>query len=255
MALRGGAPELNPAWFETFFDGLALDMWRAAVSPEQTAAEAAFVARALELRAGERVLDVPCGGGRLSIELTRSYGVHCTGLDISRGFIAEARKSSPGGDWLEGDMRRLPWHGHFDAVMCWGNSFAYFDYANCLEFLGGVAGALKPGGRFILDSGAISESILPVLPVERKMKIGDIDFHSTNRYDAIDGRMDITYTFSRGAEREVKPIHQWVHSAAEVRRMLERSGLELTGAYGGIDGSPYELRSPRLLAVSKRILA
>lgn len=95
-------------------------------------------------------------------------------------------------------MRKLSWRCRFDSAYCWGNSFGYFDHDNCQRFLEAIASALKPGGRFILESGAVSESILPVLPPERKLRIGDLDFLSRNTYDAAEGRMDITYTFTRG---------------------------------------------------------
>lgn len=149
-------------------------------------------------------------------------------------------------------MRDLPWPARFDAAYCWGNSFGYFDHDNCRRFLHGVASALKPGGRFILESGAVSESILPVLQPERTLRIGDLDFLSRTSYDALDGRMDITYTFVRGEQREVKPIHQWVHSAAELRRMLSSAGLDLVSAFGDVEGTPYALGSPRLILLARR---
>ena len=55
---------MNPNWFETFFDGLALDMWRGAITPEITAREVDFLAERLALQPGMSVLDVPCGNGR-----------------------------------------------------------------------------------------------------------------------------------------------------------------------------------------------
>jgi cyclopropane fatty-acyl-phospholipid synthase-like methyltransferase len=241
---------VNPNWFETFFDGLALDMWRGAMTPEHTAREAEFLVGKLELQPGMSALDVPCGNGRLAIELARR-GVRMTGVDLSAGFIAEARAKAPGVEWVRADMRDLPWPGCFDAAYCWGNSFAYFEHAECGRFLKAVAAALKPGGRFILESGAVAETLLPVLKLERTLKIGDIDFHSRNNYVAAESRMDITYTFTRGEEREVKQIHQWVHTAGEIRRLLRGSGLEPLDAYGDVDGSPFGLGSPRLIALAK----
>jgi DNA-binding CsgD family transcriptional regulator len=64
--------------------------------------------------------------------------------------------------------------------------------------------------------------------------------------------MDITYTFTRGQQQEVKPIHQWVHSAAEIRRMLWRSGLEPVAAFGDLEGSPYVLGLPRFIVLAQR---
>ena len=242
---------MYPNWVETFFEGLALDMWRGATTPEQTEREASFLAGRLELRPGMSALDVPCGNGRHAIELARR-GVCMTGVDISPGFLDEARRNAPGIEWIEGDMRKLPWRCRFDSAYCWGNSFGYFDHDNCQRFLDAIASVLKPGGRFILESGAVSESILPVLQPERKLRIGDLDFHSRNTYDAAEGRMDITYTFTRGGQREVKPIHQWVHSAAEIRRMLGRSGLEPLAAFGDVEGARYALGSPRFIALARR---
>ena len=241
---------MHPKWFETFFEGLALDLWRSVVTPEQTAREADFLARRLELQPGMSVLDVPCGNGRHAIELARR-GIRMTGVDISAGFLGEAQSNAPEIEWVLGDMRTLPWTGLFDSAYCWGNSFGFFDHDSCQWFLDVIASALRPAGRFILESGAVSESILPVLQPERTMRFGDLDFLSRTTYDAVEGRMDITYTFIRGQQREVKPIHQWVHSAAEIQRMLRRAGLEPLAFFGDLEGAPYVLGSPRFIALAR----
>jgi SAM-dependent methyltransferase len=242
---------LNQNWYETFFDGLALDMWRAAVPLETTRAEAAFQAERLSIRPGSAVLDVPCGNGRHAIELA-ARGAQITGVDISAGFIAEARGKLPSAEWVRAEMRDLPWEARFDAAYCWGNSFGYIDHAGCRQFLAAVARALKKGGRFALETGVAAESILPTLQSERHLLLGDLQFDSATVYDAVDGRLDITYTFTRGERREVKPIHQWVHTAAELRRMFADAGIEPLEAFGGLAGERYELRSPRLILVGER---
>jgi ubiquinone/menaquinone biosynthesis C-methylase UbiE len=241
-----------PNWFETFFEGLALDMWRQAMTPELTRLEADFLAHHLQLHVGAEILDVPCGNGRLAVELARR-GPRMTGVDISPGFLDDARRAAPGIEWIRGDMRDLPWTGRFDAAYCWGNSFAYFDHDECGRFLRAVARVLKPGGRFILESGAVAETLYFVLQPERALRVGDIDFLSRTSYDALAGRMDITYTFIRGDQREEKPIHQWVHSAAEIVRMLRAAGFELSAAFGNVDGSPFALRSQRLIIIVDKV--
>jgi cyclopropane fatty-acyl-phospholipid synthase-like methyltransferase len=242
---------MNPNWFETFFEGLALDMWRGAMTPEQTAREARFLMDHLQLQPGMSALDVPCGNGRHAIELARQ-NVRMTGVDISAGFLEEASGNAPEIEWVHGDMRNLPWTSRFDVAYCWGNSFGYFDHDNCQKFLDAIAAALKPDGRFILESGAVTESLISTFQSERKLQIGNMDFSSRGTYDVIEGRMDITYTFARGERREVKPIHQWVHSAAELRRMLARSGLEQVSALGDLDGASYALGSSRFIALARR---
>jgi hypothetical protein len=45
-------------WFETFFHGVTLDLWRKAIPPSQTNAEAEFLAVHLNCQPGAHVLDV-----------------------------------------------------------------------------------------------------------------------------------------------------------------------------------------------------
>jgi len=42
-----------------------------------------------------------------------------------------------------------------------------------------------------------------------------------------------------------------VHSAAELRRMFSAAGLTLAEAFGGLDGVPYRLASPRFIGLAR----
>src|SRR5215203_4752913 len=136
-------------WFESFFEGVVVDMWVQAVSPEHTTREADSVARMLGVSAGACVLDVPCGAGRIALSLA-GRGYRMTAVDSSAEFLARAR-SSAGAEqvvWEKRDMRDLPWPGGFDGAFCLGNSFGYMDDEGNAEFLRAVRAALRPGGRF-----------------------------------------------------------------------------------------------------------
>ncbi len=52
-------------WYEKFFYGVAVDLWRKAVTVEQTRVEADFIIKTLRPASGARLLDVPCGNGRI----------------------------------------------------------------------------------------------------------------------------------------------------------------------------------------------
>ncbi|HVQ39774.1 MAG TPA: class I SAM-dependent methyltransferase, partial [Pyrinomonadaceae bacterium] len=140
-------------WWENFFHGIALDFWRAAITDEQTRAEADFINNQLHLPVGAEILDVPCGNGRLAIELA-AFGFALTGVDLAREFIEEAHsKSETRGiqvDWRNIEMRALPWTAAFDGAFCFGNSFGYLEDDENAEFLKAVSRTLKPGARFIL---------------------------------------------------------------------------------------------------------
>jgi SAM-dependent methyltransferase len=242
---------LQSNWFESFFEGLFVELWLGAMPPEVTAQEAEFLAERLRLSPGHRVLDAPCGGGRHAITLA-GRGMEMTGIDISGEFLEHARRAEPRVEWVQTDMRSLPWELHFDAAYTWGNSFAYFDSQQCRLFLAGIARTLRPGARYVLETGAAAESIFRTLQTERRMEIGDILFESQALYDPLEARLDITYTLTRGDRREQKTVHQWVHTTAEIVRMLREAGLEPVEACGGVDGSRYQIGSPHLVLTAER---
>ena len=53
--------------------------------------------------------------------------------------------------WRAGDMLSLPFEREFDAVYSFFTSFGYFGDDENEQVLAGIARALKPGGRFLLD--------------------------------------------------------------------------------------------------------
>ncbi len=80
-------------WWNGFFTGLFADFWRAVIPAEHTLAEVDFLEKVLALAPGSRVLDVPCGHGRHSLELARR-GYRVTGLDFSTDLLGSARESA-----------------------------------------------------------------------------------------------------------------------------------------------------------------
>src|SRR6266498_3256452 len=242
-------------WWENFFHGVALDFWRAVVSEEQTRAEGDFIQRQLQLSPGAKVLDVPCGNGRLSIELARR-GFQLTGVDIAREFIDEAKmKSSAGGipvEWHECDMRNLPWTGKFAGAFCFGNSFGYLDDQGNAAFLKAVANTLRPGARFLLDIGAIAECLLPAFQENRSFEDGGITLVADSRYDHVQGRMFTEYSFIRDGQTDKRPASQRIYTYHELTALLQEAGFETVAAYSSLSEDPFKLGSHRLLLISEK---
>ncbi len=71
-------------------------------------------------------------------------------------------------------MRDLPWPEVFDGAYSFGNSFGYLDDAGNAAFLKSVAAALKPGARFVLESGYIMEHLFPILQERSEYPMGDM---------------------------------------------------------------------------------
>jgi SAM-dependent methyltransferase len=246
---------MDTEWYRSFFRGIALDLWRVALPPDRTRAEADFLARALHLAPGARVLDVPCGLGRHSIELA-ARGFRMTGVDLSEEAIAEAREHAAekelGVEWRQGDMRALPRTSQFDAAFCFGNSFGYLDLTGTRDFVGAVAAALKPGSRFALDTGMAAECILPRLQEREWSQIGDILFLEENRYHLSEGCIETTYTFVRGGETVTRTGLHWVYTLREIRSLLAEAGLVVERISSSLEDDPFRLGSPYLVVVAQR---
>ena len=266
-------------WYENFFHGIPLDLWRKAISPEQTKAETDFLVDALQCHPGAHLLDVPCGNGRLSLWLARR-GYRVTGVDISKEFIAEARAliatraTDPSADadgtdkarsianageshsiapveFILSDMRTIKGESIYDGAYCFGNSFGFLEYADMDKFLSGVARSLKPGGRFVIETGMAAESVLAKFEAETSHQIEDIKLTIKEQYLAEESCIDSEYIFERNGKVESRKAKHWIYTVAEIRRMLKHAGLVVKEIFGSLDRKPYELGSTELFVVSE----
>jgi SAM-dependent methyltransferase len=192
-------------WWLTFFSGLIVESWLQMIGEEQTRSEADFIKKELGVSPPAKILDVPCGGGRHSLALAAT-GYQMTGVDISSDFLKAAKSKAAERKatvtWEQGDMRDLTWQREFDGAFCFGNSFGYYDDQRNEDFLRAVAGTLKPGAKFVLDTGALIEGILFSFQERNWYQIGDIKFLRNARYDPPTSRIETEYTLIRGGQIE-----------------------------------------------------
>ncbi|MBI5118928.1 methyltransferase domain-containing protein [Candidatus Poribacteria bacterium] len=105
----------------------------------------------------DRILDLCCGQGRHSLELSRRGFKNVEGLDRSSYLIQKAKKSAQqqllSVKFREGDARKLPYPSDtFDVIMILGNSFGYFETVkDDLRVLQEVFRILKPWGKLLID--------------------------------------------------------------------------------------------------------
>lgn len=227
-------------WYKTFFNGLAIEMWHNAVPVSYTEAEIKFIKEVTNLKAGAQVLDVPCGSGRHSIALAKE-GYSLTGIDISAGNIKmlEEAKGALNIQAICADILEYPLAGAYDLAICLGNSFSYFPYSTMVKFLQKVYNVLKPGSQFVINSGAIAESILPNLKISNSMVVGDILFAIENNYLPETRILRTEMQFSRGIEIEKKTSYHYIYTMAEIKLMLLEAGFTKVIFYGGIDKTEY----------------
>nr|WP_272493913.1 demethylmenaquinone methyltransferase [Corynebacterium pygosceleis] len=109
----------------------------------------------LDLRPGERVLDLAAGTAVSTVELARS-GAWCVACDFSTGMLAAGAHRAV--SKVTGDGLALPFaDGSFDAVTI---SFGLRNFADIRAGLREMARVTRPGGRL-----TIAEFSTPVVPV------------------------------------------------------------------------------------------
>ena len=214
----------------------------------------------LELRPGDRLLDLGCGPG-LYAEAFAARGLLVSGIDISPVSIGyarmRARRAGLAIDYRVADYTADALGGPFNAAV-----MIYLDFGVLAEdprdrLLEKVCAALAPAAPFVFDvktpararvvDGAISVTRHergfwrpnPHLVVESTYRYpSNLDLH---QYAIVD--MDETITTYRVWDR--------AYSMAELRRLRARHGLRADAVWSDLAGEPWRRRSPTI-AVSAR---
>jgi SAM-dependent methyltransferase len=236
---------------------LALAAFRRGKRPEQTRREADSIEILLGLSPPAHLLDVPCGAGRLLVELA-SRGYHVTGADLDPALVvdalnaAAAQKVAANVHVEARDMRDLPWPDTFDAVYCFWESFGFFDDAGNHAFLTAVAAALKPGGRFVFDTH-IAETMLPRLPHRDWERVDDALLVLEDRdYDHHRATLTRHLTLIEAGRTAELTITTRLYTYRELVTLLDSAGFTACEGYTWLSMVPFMLGAPRLVMVAQK---
>lgn len=143
-------------WYEALFENYACKYDNESFT-QGTLGECDFIEREIEHNKNTAILDIGCGTGRHSIELTRR-GYRVIGVDLSESMLARAReKAAADGltvDFQRHDARNLPFVGQFDlAIMLCEGGFPLME-TDAMNFaiLQSATRALNNHGRFIFTT-------------------------------------------------------------------------------------------------------
>ena len=244
-------------WWQEFFSGDTLEFVRYSRDEERTRVEARFIHEAMGLPVGAKVLDVPCGGGRIALELAAS-GYEVTGVDVSQSLLDDGRAKA---DVRQlpirlrcGDMRDLPWAEEFDGAVCFWSSFGYFDEQGNADFLEAVSRSLRPGAPFVLDTPLVENRVREILEEPRVWwRVGKLLVLEERRFDHETSRVESDWTFIRDGRRSAKHLSLRLYTYRELTLLLEQAGFGERRAYGSIDFEPFEAGSSWLYMVTRKL--
>jgi hypothetical protein len=155
-------------------------------------------------------------------------------------------------DFAVGDLSALPDVGPVDAVLSWGNSFGYLTPGDTARSLTGMHRALRSGGRLVLESMTVAESLLVggVRPAG-EYAFGGVRMTLVNRYRPAESRLEAEVVLEDADGRvERGRIAHHVHTTGEIVRMLHGAGFRDVVLLGPDGVRAYELGAPRLIAVA-----
>jgi SAM-dependent methyltransferase len=245
------------AWYEDVFNEDYDRIYMHTFTEERNREEADFIESTLSVSPGSELLDLACGHGRHALLLSkRHYPV--TGVDISRRFIqmaqAEAARQGLPAAFEVQDMRRLSFRDRFHGAYCYSTSFGYFPHAENIKVLEGVTQALKPGGRFLLDTLNREWELQQIEAQPRRWEQIESNYYHLDdaSFNARTSRIHSHRIVLDASTRRDYDIDLRLYSLSEVEDLLESSGMKIISTYGGRDGSPFSVSSHRMVIVSEK---
>jgi SAM-dependent methyltransferase len=243
------------AWWSGFFEDPAWQRVQLGWGTLEDAADQAERAiRALGLEPGDAVLDVPCGDGRVAIELA-TRGLRVTGVDRTQAFLEAGRdRAAARGvavDLRAGDMREPLGVEDADGALCFWGSFGYFDDEDNRRQAAAVAGALRPGGRYLIDTATLETLAVRFRPRDWFVA-DDVTVTTETALNLGEGRVETTWTFRRpGAEPATRRSSIRCYTLHELTDLLRMVGFASFTALDA-DLDPFELGSDRLWLVATK---
>lgn len=243
-------------WWKTHFDSQYLLEYEPLFTLTRDRQEVSRLIDVLELPAGARVADIPCGQGRHA-HLLAEAGFAVSGLDYSDDLLEVARRRGTGPNlrYTRGDMRKLPakWRGRFDAVVNLFTSFGFFANASDdAKVIGEFARVLKPGGILVWHGGS-RDGVAGKFLARDWWQTGDGTMIGHERsFDPLSGKLSVRSSWN-GPRKKGSREHQIrLYTATRIAELCAEHGLIVEQAFDGFRNRALSRKSSEMMLVARK---
>jgi ubiquinone/menaquinone biosynthesis C-methylase UbiE len=252
--------------------------WDEIADANSTERQTVFVMKNIER--GSILLDLCCGSGRHSVQLSKK-GYVVVGLDISNRLlrIAKSKASEAKLDLqlVRADMRFVPFKSEaFNGIISLDASFGYLpSYSEDIQSLNEVCRILKNKSVFLIDifnrhrleqrykkrfifsyCRNIFLAFLRIPGGFRLFKWKEYSSFSLLQRKEVtaEGNLFETWFFR---DKKTKQISSYEHvmrlyNISQLKTMFEKTCLRITEIYGNYDAQKYSENSPRLIEIAEK---
>lgn len=241
---------MTDQWWTSFFDADYVRLWSQSIHEARSAEEADFFWRILGLGPGSRVLDAPCGYGRIARPLA-ARGAAVLGVDQSQALLdcAERLRGDLGPErlrYLRHDLRRPLDEGGFDVALNVFTSLGYGEEEDDLAILRTLAAAVRPGGTVLVETNhrdVVAAFLSRETQHAERLPDGTLVVEQP-RFDPVAGRMETTWYWQGPTGGGSKSASLRIYAVTELVRLLAQAGLRLRSAVQTLTGAPFEAKGP-----------
>lgn len=247
---------MQQTWFKDWFNSPYYHMLYFNRDDREAAAFIDKLINYLKPSPASRMLDVACGKGRHSVQLS-GKGFDVTGIDLSDDSINEALQSeSETLHFYKHDMRLPFWINYFDYAFNFFTSFGYFrtrrEHDDAIRT---IAQAIKTNGIFVMDFLNVHYAEDHLVHQTEK-EIDGINFIITKWYDETHFYKKIIVEDESKAEPLIYTEKVAKFSLGDFTEMFAYQGLQIQEVFGDYSFSNYDVKkSPRMVMIAKKIKA
>jgi cyclopropane fatty-acyl-phospholipid synthase-like methyltransferase len=242
---------------DNFFRSHYKVLWRKLIPPGLSEAECTFIEEVAGLQKPARVLDLMCGYGRHSLELARR-GYSVTAIDNLEEYISEiqaiAATENLEIEALAASALEAPLTAQYKAIICMGNSFAFFDKNDTLNLLKKTAAHLETGGKYIINTWMIAEIAMKHFQEREWYRVDEYKYLLDYKFAFSPNRIESEHTLIApdGATEVIHGV-DYVLTLDELGDLFAQSGLRLKNVFSTPKKRLFRMGDNRAYLVAEKL--